>query len=171
MAKKQSMASSTFKSQGTFDKSLVTDTSDFHLPENSWTYARNAINNTRKGDIGKLSTEPANELCTFAPYTIIGTIHIEEDRWLIFSTNNTDSEIGVFKEGACSYITTVNDPCLNFHSDNLIKGIIRPTFDCSFNAYWDDGRNVSRILDINNVPWIQICTTTNGCTVCVDTTD
>ena len=169
MAKKQGMGSSTFKSQGAFDKSLVTDTSDFHLPENSWTYARNAINNTRKGDLGKLSTEPANNLCTFATYTIIGAIHIEEDRWLLFSTNNTNSEIGIFKEGNCSYNTVVNDNCLNFNSDNLIKGIIRPTFDCSFNAYWDDGRNVSRVLDINAVPWKQVCTTTNGCTVCTDT--
>lgn len=171
MAKKAGMGGNSFKSRGTFDKSLVTDTSDFHLPENSWTYARNAINNTRKGDLGKLSTEPANNLCTFTPYTIIGALHIEEDRWLMFSTNNIDSEIGIFKEGDCSYTKIVNDPCLNFNTDNLIKGIIRPTYDCSFNAYWDDGRNVSRVLDINDVPWKQICTTTNGCTVCVDTTD
>ena len=46
MAKKQSINNS-IKTQSTFDKALVTDTSDFHLPESSWTYARNAINNTR----------------------------------------------------------------------------------------------------------------------------
>ena len=169
MAKKASGANNSFSTKGTFDKSLVTDTSDFHLPENSWTYARNAINNTRKGDLGKLSTEPANNHCVYVPYTIIGAIHIEEDRWVIFSTNNTDSEIGTFKEGDCNYTTIVNDKCLNFNTDNLIKGIIRPTFDCSFNVYWDDGRNVTRVLDINDVPWKQICTTTNRCTVCVDT--
>ena len=169
MAKKAAGGNSSFSTKGTFDKSLVTDTSDFHLPENSWTYARNAINNTRKGDLGKLSTEPANNHCVYVPYTIIGAVHIEEDRWVIFSTNNTDSEIGIFKEGNCNYTTVVNDKCLNFNSDNLIKGILRPTFDCSFNVYWDDGRNVTRVLDINNVPWKQICTTTNGCTVCVDT--
>ena len=169
MAKK-SLGNSSFKTRGTFDKSLVTDTSDFHLPENSWTYARNAINNTKKGDLGKLSTEPANVLCTFAPYTIIGALHIEEDRWLIFSTNNTDSEIGIFLENSCTYTTTVNDPCLAFNSDFLIIGIVRPTFDCSFNAYWDDSKNVSRVLDINNVPWVQTCVTINGCTTCTDTT-
>lgn len=169
MAKKQRMGSSTFKNQRSVAKSLTTDTSDFHLPENSWTYARNAINNTRKGDLGKLSTEPANNFCTFIPYVIIGALHIEEDRWLMYSTNDTDSEIGIFKEKDCSYSTLVNDRCLNFNKDNLIKGIIRATYDCSFNAYWDDGRNVSRVLDINEVPWIQVCVTTNGCTVCTDT--
>jgi len=169
MAKKRSAGNSTIKSQTTFDKSLVTDINDFHLPENSWTYARNAINNTKKGDLGKLITEPANNFCAYSPYTIIGAIHIEQDEWLIFSTNNTDSEIGIFKENTCSYSELVNDKCLNFHTDFLIKGIIRPTFDCSFNAYWDDGRNVSRVLDIKNVPFKQNCTTVNGCTTCVDT--
>lgn len=168
MAKKQSINNS-IKTQSTFDKALVTDTSDFHLPESSWTYARNAINNTRKGDIGKLSNEPANHLCTYVPYNIIGALHIEADKWLLFSTNNFDSEIGIFKEDSCLYTKLVNDKCLNFHSDFLIKGITRATFDCSFNAYWDDGRNVSRVLDISDVPWKQTCTTTNNCITCVDT--
>jgi hypothetical protein len=172
MAKKSNGASSTFKAQSTFDKAMVSDVGDFHLPENSWTYARNAINNTRRGDLGKLSNEPSNTLCTFAPYVIIGAIHLEEDRWVIFSTNNTNSEIGEFKEGSCSYTTIVNDNCLSFNSDFLIKGVSRPTFNCSFKIYWDDGKNVSRAMDISNVPWKQICTTDpSGCTVCVDTTD
>jgi hypothetical protein len=148
------------------------DVGDFHLPENSWTYARNAINNTRRGDLGKLSNEPSNTLCTYAPYVIIGAIHIEEDRWAIFSTNNTDSEIGEFNEGTCTYTTIVNDKCLKFNADNLIKGVSRPTFNCSFKLYWDDGLNPTRVLDIANVPWKQTCTTnSSGCTTCVDTTD
>ena len=162
---------SSFQTNNTFDQALVTDTNDYHLPDRAWTYARNAINNTRKGDLGKLATEPGNTYCTVATYVIIGAIHIEKDQWLIFSTNNTDSEIGKFTEGTCKYEVIVNDPCLKFNSDYLIKGIIRPTFDCSFNAYWDDGLNVSRVLDINAVPWKQDCVTTNGCTVCTDTTD
>lgn len=172
MAKSNGGAGSNFKPQSTFDKAMVSDVGDFHLPENSWTYARNAINNTRRGDLGKLSNEPSNTLCTFSPYTIIGAIHIEESRWAIFSTNNTNSEIGEFNESSCTYTTIVNDNCLNFHSDNLIIGVCRPTFNCSFKLYWDDGKNVSRVLDIANVPWKQICTTDpGGCTTCVDTTD
>lgn len=160
---------SSFQTNNTFDQSLVTDTTDYHLPDRAWTYARNAINNTRKGDLGKLGTEPSNTYCTIAPYVIIGALHIEQDQWLIYSTNNSDSEIGKFTEGTCKYETIVNDKCLNFNSDYLIKGIIRPTFDCSFNAYWDDGKNVTRVLDINDVPWKQECTTVDGCTTCVDT--
>ena len=59
-----------------FDKDLQKDISDYHLPENEWTYARNAINNSNIGDLGRLGNEPANKNCITAPYTIIGFIHL-----------------------------------------------------------------------------------------------
>ena len=160
---------SSFSTNNTFDQSLITDTTDYHLPDRAWSYARNAINNTKRGDLGKLVTEQSNTFCTFATYTIIGALHLEQDKWLIFSTNNVDSEIGTFVEGTCVYTKLVNDRCLKFNSDYLIKGITRPTFDCSFNAYWDDGLNVTRVLDINDIPWVQNCVTVDGCTTCTDT--
>lgn len=165
-----------------FDKELNEDMNDFHLPKDSWTQARNAINNSVTGDIGKLGNEPANVFCTKAPYPIIGAIHLEADQWVIYSTNDTDSEIGRFSEGSCTYTKLVNDPCLGFKRTNLIKGVARATSDCTFVVYWDDGLNVSRAMDVDNIPWIQVCTDGNGtvlpgpvgyvtvgCIICVDT--
>jgi hypothetical protein len=103
-----------------FDKSLVEDINDFHLPENSWTQARNAITNSKTGDLGKLGNEPANQFCTKAPYPIIGAVHLVADQWAVFSTDNTDSEIGLFKEDECGYTKIVNDKCLGFNTTNLI---------------------------------------------------
>ena len=100
--------------QHTFDKDLVEDISGIHLKPNSWTQARNATPNTTRGDLGELSNEQSNKFCAAAPYTIIGVIHIDEDQWAIFSTDETDSEIGLFKETLCEYTTLVNDQCLNF---------------------------------------------------------
>lgn len=167
-----------------FDKALVEDVNDFHLPENAWTQARNAITNSKSGDLGKLGNEPGNQFCTKAPYPIIGAVHLVADQWAIFSTDNTDSEIGLFKEEKCTYTKIVNDKCLNFNTANLIKGVSRYTSDCSYKVYWDDGINPSRVLDINNVPYIQICKDENdidiatapanydpiGCITCTDTT-
>ena len=48
----------------------------------NWTHARNAINNSKDGDVGTLGNEPANKVCG-APYTIIGTIHLYGDKWVI----------------------------------------------------------------------------------------
>ena len=124
---------------------------------NTWISARNAVNNTDSGDLGELSNEESNALCAQAPYTIIGTIHLGGDEWAVYSTDNTDCEIGLFKENDCSYTKIVNDRCLSFNKDNLITGVGRTAFDCGRQAYWDDGINPTRVLDIDDVPYIQDC--------------
>lgn len=175
-----------------FEKNLNEDIKDFHQAPGSWTQARNAINNSKTGDLGDLGNEPANKFCTKAPYTIIGSIHIIADQWIIFSTDDTDSEIGVFVEGDCSYRTVVNDQCLNFKKTNLIIGVSKINFDCSYSIYFDDGLNPSRVVNIGNpdlwptvpyignnyyqgntlwpgVAWNQNCVTDiNGCVFCTD---
>ncbi len=166
-----------------FDKNLNEDINDFHLPDNEWTQARNAINNSKTGDLGKIGNEPSNLFCTKAPYTIIGVIHLESDKWAIFSTDNIDSEIGYFQEGTCLYKTIVNDKCLNFNKESLVSGVSRETSDCSHIIFWDDhGRNPSRFIDIGDLkkapyeqPWPNVpykcenqTTVINGtCTTCV----
>ena len=146
-----------------FDKELVEDINDFHLPKSAWTQARNAINNSKTGDLGKLGNEPGNEFCTTAvdplfphtSYTIIGAIHLEADTWAIYSTDEYNSEIGIFKQDTCTYGLLINDKCLNFSSKNLIIGTSKPTGDCTVDVYWDDeSRNNSRTITINtNAPY------------------
>lgn len=162
------------QSTNTFDKGLVTDISDYHLPTRAWTHARNAINNSHTGDLGNVGNEPANKFCASAPYDIIGTIHLEKSLWCIFSGNDIDSEIGTFDSEKCEYTRVVNNPCLGFRRTHLISGASRPTFDCSFEVYWQDNLNVDRAMDLGNVPWVQECTDDNGaepggCVTCVDT--
>lgn len=170
MAKQQQRNSGQVGSNS-FDKDLVKDIKDYHLGTNSWTRARNGVNNSNTGDLGDLGNEPSNNLCARAPYQIIGAIHLEADRWAIFSTNEIDSEIGEYFEGACTYTRIVNDQCLNFSAAHLIIGVSREIFDCTWQLYWDDGNNPSRSMNIDNVPFIQIPTTVNGCITYVDTPD
>jgi hypothetical protein len=154
-----------------FDKDLNEDVNDYHLPENSWTHARNAINNSKTGDLGKIGNEPSNLFCAQAPYTITGAIHITADYWAIYSTNETDSEIGIFREETCEYTTIVNDTCLNFSKYNPIKGVSRGKSTCNYSLYWADGRrNPDRTITVSiknpladneytnpnsPIPWIQ----------------
>lgn len=154
---------------GSFDKRLNEDIKGWAKSPSEWTQARNAVNNTTSGDIGEISNEASNYLCTAAPYTIIGAIHLIADEWAIYSTDDGNSEIGIFKESECIYTKVVNDSCLNFNRDNLIKGVGRETFECNRRVYWDDGRNPSRTLDVDNVPWIQDCETIDSCEICTDT--
>jgi hypothetical protein len=173
-----------------FNKGLVKDLDENFHPEGSWFHARNAINNSVEGDIGIIGNEPANYLCARAPYQIIAGIHIYKTYWAIFSTDDINSEIGLFNEQTCTYQTIVNDPCLNFKKIKLISGVAKFNFDCSLSIYFADGLNPDKVLNIgleeqwpkpgdytgdnfyNNtelwpgVAWKERCLTENSCTTC-----
>jgi hypothetical protein len=134
-----------------FAKGLIKDLDDAYIPESVWTHARNAMNNSNLGKVGLIGNEPANKFCTKAPYTIIGAINLRNDEWIVYSTDDTNSEIGYFKEDQCAYTTIVNDPCLGFKKTNLIIGISKQNFDCSWQTYWADGLNPDRTMNVGNV--------------------
>lgn len=140
----------------TFSKGMVKDYNETFIGEGLWTHARNAVNNSHDGQVGVVGNEPANMLCVEIPYTVIGTIHLNDDQWAVFSTDDVHSEIGIFDESECSYKKVVNDPGLNFKRSNLITGVYRKRYDCERLVYWDDGINPSRVMDIDNPPYMFV---------------
>jgi hypothetical protein len=139
-----------------FNKGLLKDYDDAFYPEGTWSHARNAINNTVGGGVGLIGNEPANIKCTQAPYTVIGAINLQGDQWVVYSTDDINSEIGFFEEGTCTYSKIVNASCLNFNRTHIITGISKQNFDCSWQVYWADGLNPDRTLnvgDIRNAPY------------------
>lgn len=148
-----------------FDGDLTTDIQDYHVKENEITHLRNGIS---EFGTGNRVSEPANKHCINAPYDIIGYIYLYEDRWLIYSTNDVNSEIGLFKEFTCEYSKLPgNFDCLNLSRYNLITGIAKQNFDCSWSGYWSDGyRNKDRTLNIDNIPYVGVYSLdVNGCQV------
>mgnify|MGYP003626171960 CR=1 FL=1 len=157
----------------TFTKGMNKDFNPSFEPKQSWSHARNAANNSVDGDVGMIGNEPANLACGQVPYTIIGTIHLYADQWVLYSTDDINSEIGLFDDSECKYETLVNDPCLNFKKEYLIQGAAKENFDCSWQVYWDDSNNPSRTLNIDDVPYIQTIVSAPGadCIEYADTTD
>jgi len=154
-----------------YTKDVNKDTGDIYMNPASWSHARNAINNSKTGDLGMLGNEPANLHCVDAPHQIIGAIHLVADNWAVFSTNGTTHDIGIYQEDTCKYFPAVTDTlCLNFSADHLIKGVSKSTTDCLYEVYWDDGNNPSRFIPLNvinplvnpwtdpnsPIPWIQV---------------
>lgn len=191
MAKKEGTTpeSGISANSGSFTKGLIRDFDENFDPESSWPYARNASNNSKEGDVGVLGNEPSNYLCGTAPYTVIGRVHLFNAYWAIFSTDDTDSEIGIYDESLCSYRTVVNQRCLNFKKTKLVTGVAKENFDCQWAVYFADGRNVDRYINIGNpdlwpdtmymgnnyyqnqvlwpgVQWIKDCKDVNDCTIC-----
>lgn len=175
-------------SQG-FTKSLVEDVNNYLIDDNSWTQARNAINSSKTGDIGSIGNEPSNKFCvaittdTGLPLTIIGAVHIKADTYVIFSTDDSNNQVGLFKEESCEYIKLFEGACLNFKRAHLISGVSKQNYRCEFDVYWSDGFNPDRYvgIDVDNpsnneytnqdspIPWLQECVTdTQGCTTCTN---
>lgn len=150
MAKKNKVQNTTSIESQSFNGGMNKDINDSLMPQGSYWSARNAVNNSRSGDLGIIGNEASNEFCAQAPYTIIGTVHIIGDRWAIFSTDETDSEIGLFDEERCAYVTVVNDQCLNFSKFHLITGVSKEKFDCTWDLYWADGNNPDRTMNIGD---------------------
>jgi len=155
------MADQKFQPQSTsqtdtdlFVKGMTKDPNASLTGQQNWTHARNLINNSKDGDVGTVGNEPANLSCITVPYTIIGTIYLYGDKWIIFSTDDISSEIGMFDDSTCTYETVVNDPCLSFNRLHLVTGASKENFDCSWQIYWDDGNNPSRTLNLDRIPWV-----------------
>ena len=148
-----------------FIKGMNKDVHRSFVGKENWTHCRNCINNSAKGDAGTIGNEPANLICISTGYTIIGAIYLYGDKWILYSTDDTSSEIGLFDDSECKYDPLVNDACLGFNKFNLITGAAKENFDCTWQVYWDDGLNPSRtinlgnkdeILENNYIPYIQI---------------
>jgi hypothetical protein len=195
MAKKDSNTpeSGISSNTGSFTKGLVRDFDENFDPESSWPYARNAANNSKEGDVGVLGNEPSNYLCGQAPNTVIGRVHLFNNYWVIFSTDDgINSEIGIYNESLCQYKTVVNQKCLNFRTLNLVTGVAKENFDCQWAVYFADGRNPDRYINLGNpdlwpdtmyignnyyennvlwpgVQWVQDCPIFNDCTICTST--
>jgi hypothetical protein len=150
-----------------FSKGLLKDLSDSFISNDSWTHARNAVNNSHDGQMGVIGNEPSNLSCVTLPYDLIGCIHLFDDQWAVYTTDDTNSEIGIFDESACTYKKLINDPCLGFKRSHLITGASRKRYDCERLVYWADGLNPDRSMDVDNTQQYYNYTDTyvNGCKV------
>lgn len=138
-----------------FTKGMVKDISDQFLPEGAWTHAINAVNVTHTGEKGKLSNEQATETCVDdAQFTIIGAIHYEGSRWMIFTTNDTTSSIEFFDQDNCSSEIIVKNDCLGFKRSHPITGASKLNSDCSISVYFADGLNPDRYINPSDIPYV-----------------
>lgn len=153
----------------TFSKGLISDVDSIVQPEGSYPHCRNGINVSTSGDIFGIQNEPSNLLAVTLPYTLIGSIPLLGDEWALFTTDDTNSEIGVFNEATCIYTKKINDPCLNFNRKYLITGAYRQQYDCDRKVYFCDANNPDRTVDLDNPPYITNKVLQGDCYIDVST--
>lgn len=131
-------------------KGLHTDSSPLDQPKGTYTMAWNAINEASDGNNNFISNEQSNELCgqITVGYKPIGDIYISDGNTLVFSTDGTNSEIGII-DSDCNYTVQVNTDCLNFQITNQIDAVFRVRKGCERTVYFTDGLNSVRYFNID----------------------
>lgn len=149
--KKQELITAT---TNTFGKSsLVTDLDSSYIGKELYTYARNIDNVTHEGNMGTRTNSMSNTFCVELPYDFIGSISLNNDRYVIFSGDGTNSEIGVLDERLCTYTKKVNDSCLNFKNDSPITGEARILENDDVLVYFRDDVSPPRRINLNKIPY------------------
>lgn len=136
---------------------LVTDLNSSYLKEDSYSHARNISKNTHQGDLGTEGNEPSNTKCWSAPYPIHGLIQLPDDEVLVFSTDNTNSEIGIAHTKKCTYKTLSNIPCLGFNLNFPITGVAKKHFHKDTVVTFTDKNQPVRRLEVNKLSSITNC--------------
>lgn len=152
--KEQSPSSSSVETQ-TFTAGMVKDLTDSFSKKGTWSHARNAANNSHDGELGALGNEPANKLLVLVTYPIINVTYIADEKWVVFSTDNINSEIGIFDEARNTYTKTINQECLGFKKYNLLSVEVKKNFDCTYSVYWTDPGNVDRVMNLSRPPYLK----------------
>ena len=130
---------------------LHLDNSPIDQPENTARFALNAVLDTSDGDSMSYSKEMSNSLshALNTDYTLVGSIKIDGNNVILFSTNGTTSEIGLFNKG--NYTTLINTPCLSFSTDHMVKGKYRIIKGCERIIYFNDNLNPDKAINIDQL--------------------
>jgi hypothetical protein len=128
---------------------LVTDLNSSYISEQSYSFARNTVKNSKDGDIGTIGNEPSNIKCYSTPYDIIGIVPLPDGKDLVFSTDNTNSEIGIGDINNCTYSKYSNLKCLNFNKNFQIKGVAKKQADKGIVVTFTDKYNPMRRIELD----------------------
>lgn len=151
-------------------KGLYTDVAPISQPQGTYRFALNAINESEEGDMNTLTNEKGNEEYAFLPkgYVPIGSVYVGDGELCIFSTNGTNSEIGLLSDKQVydnatvdgkknNYKTVLNDSLspngnkLDFQINKQIKAVYRLRKGCEKIVYWTDDYNVLRNINLNDI--------------------
>jgi len=107
---------------------------------NDVTFALNAIRDSHEGGRQEYQSEPGNELSASltSGYLLIGSIYGQNEEIYLFSTDNTTSEIGLFKQGRYTVLANLD---LGFSTEHPITGEYRVRNGCERVIYWGDKYN------------------------------
>ena len=159
---------------------MVKDLNESYHGQDTYYQGRNVTTISHDGNRGTIQFEQGNKLVFSAPYKIINITPLPEDnQYLVFSTDNVNSEIGIANDKTGAYEKLTDNKCLNFNYNFPIKTAIKKdfnreivvTFTDKYNpvrrAYLKELRNLTNCDDILlwkkiDIPKIELNAGLNG---------
>jgi hypothetical protein len=137
---------------------LVTDLNSSYHSKEMYSHARNIVRNSKDGDLGTVGNEPSNLSCISAPYKILGHVDLPDGTFLVFSGDETDSEIGIGNPKDCTYTKVKNLPCFNFSQFNQpIHGVAKKDFHKGTVVTFTDKANPVRRVELKSLANLTSC--------------
>lgn len=129
---------------------LRTDPLPIDQPKESARFVLNGSLDSPDGDVMNYQNELGTSISHELPegYQVIGKVNLPDNNVVLFSTDNTTSEIGIFKNG--DYSAIVQNTCLGFNTKHLIKGEFKLLNGCDRVVYWNDGFNPDRQFNLDD---------------------
>lgn len=144
-----------FKEAPQLPLKMVTDTGYEHQPENTYSFALNAVNNAESGNRGSLVNEQSNYDYLDLPGNYCGHITINRYKSVVFTD---DGSITLVNTEQVNPVTTllVNLPEFNFKTAYPVTGEYRLVRGCEDVIYWRDGINPDRYFNYSNPEDFQV---------------
>ena len=133
---------------------LITDVNDSYLGKEFYSYARNMDRCTIDGDIGTIPNSASNTLCVDLTLPFLGSISLNDDRFVIFSGDGLNSEIGILNERTCEYVKSINAQCLSLSKCSPITGVAKKTDNNEIIITFRDDINSVRRINLNKIPYL-----------------
>jgi hypothetical protein len=140
-------------------RGMSLDTEPMKQPDGFASFAYNAVHDSFQGSKGSLVNEPGTERTFLLPnfYRPVGRIMLQNAA-IIFSTDETTSEIGLVDYDSHNYTTLISSECLGFRFDKPVTGVHRVVRGCERVIYFCDGLNADKAINIDRLSDYQ----TNG---------
>lgn len=140
---------------------IYQDANQVDQPEGTTFFAKNAVSNTKAGALNNengfkfsaINDKVALSIGSKIPlhFIPIGIISMM-DEVVVFSTDNTNSEIGLYNVKTDNYQTKINNQILAFNNTYPIEGAWNVNFEGDTIIGWTDFNNSPRVLNINKIP-------------------
>lgn len=134
-----------------FTTGINTDIKEIYQPEGTYRYALNAINQSKRGELGTITNEPGNVECfKFQGYEI-GSVNIGSND-IVYFLKDPD-QIVLANSSSCTYTVLFEGDCLNFQK--YVQAVYRLVKGCERVIYFVDGVNNDRVINIDNLDFYK----------------